>query len=352
MHGASWPPGGPALQAGAVSEPATDTAPTTPSAGRVWAWRIVRLAVTAAAFAWVLSRVSLAEMGAAFLRVSWISFALAIGITLVNLGLGTLRWRVLLAAYGAERAPSFAHLYRIYLIGFFYNVWLPGGVGGDVVRGVATREAFGRAGTTAAVAVVFVERVLGLVGLLLIVGTSSILHPIAGVEGLLLWSGIGVVAGVGAVLAIAIGRSISGALPGPLSRIAAGLPRIERPAPFALALLLSLGTQTLVALTGHVFVAALHPELSIATSFVFVPIAMATSYIPITAGGAGAREAAFQELYSHVGVSFEDATAASLMLISTYYAIGAIGGLLRLPSASAVPTSSAVPAPTPQDHGQ
>lgn len=305
-----------------------------PSAGRVWAWRIVRIAVTVAAFAWVLSRVDLGEMGAAFLRVSWISFALAIAVTFVNLGVGTLRWRVLLSAYGVQRAPSFAHLYRIYLIGFFYNVWLPGGVGGDVVRGVATREAFADRGATGAVAVVFVERVLGLVGLLLIVGTSSLLYPIEGVEGVLFWSGVGIAAGIGAVVAIAIGRTLAGRMPGPLARIAGSLPRIERPAPFVLALLLSLGTQTLVALTGHIFVATLHPELSIATSFVFVPLAMATSYIPITAGGAGAREAAFQELYSHVGVSFEDATAASLMLISTYYVVGAVGGLLRLPTAS------------------
>lgn len=311
----------------------------TPSAGRVWAWRIVRLVVTVAAFTWVLSRVDLSAMGDAFLRVSWIAFAFAIGITLVNLGVGTLRWRALLSAYGAESAPSLAQLYRIYLIGFFYNVWLPGGVGGDVVRGVATRQAFGDGGTTGAVAVVFVERVLGLVGLLLIVGTSSIVHPIEGMENVLLWSGLGITAGIGAVVAIAVGRTLSGRMPGPLARIASGLPRIERPGPFVFALALSLVTQSLVALTGHVFVAALHPELSVATSFVFVPIAMATSYLPITAGGAGAREAVFQELYSHVGVSFEDATAASLMLISTYYLVGAIGGVLRLPSASAAPAA-------------
>jgi uncharacterized membrane protein YbhN (UPF0104 family) len=321
--------------------------PKTPSAGRVWAWRIVRIVVTAAAFAWVLSRVDLGEMGAAFLRVSWISFALGIGITFVNLGIGTLRWRALLSAYGAQRSPSFAHLYRIYLIGFFYNVWLPGGVGGDVVRGVATREAFAGTGATGAVAVVFVERVLGLVGLLLIVGASSMLHPIEGVEGLLLWSGIGIAAGALAVVGIAVGRSLAGRMPAPLARILGSLPRIERPAPFVFALLLSLGTQTFVALTGHVFVAALHPELSIATSFVFVPIAMATSYIPITAGGAGAREAAFQELYSHVGVSFEDATAASLMLISTYYVVAAIGGILRLP-----PAHPAAQPAQPADEGE
>lgn len=312
----------------------------------MWAWRIVRAVVTIAALAWVLSRVDLDAVGAAFLRVSGLAFALAIAITFVNLGVGTIRWRALIAAYGAPRAPSLAHLYRIYLIGFFYNVWLPGGVGGDVVRGVATREAFGASGATGAVATVFVERVLGLVGLLLIVGTATIAHPIEGVEGVLLWSGLGIAAGAAAVLGVAIGRSLARHLPRPVARIAERLPRIERPAPFALALALSLVTQTLVALTGHVFVASLHPELSIATSFAIVPLAMATAYIPITAGGAGAREAAFQELYSHVGVSLEDATAASLMLAATYYLVGALGGVLRLPSAPSDATrDGGAPAP-------
>ncbi|AKF07999.1 lysylphosphatidylglycerol synthase transmembrane domain-containing protein [Sandaracinus amylolyticus] len=305
--------------------------PTPKATSRQWIWRIVRVVVTVLAFAWVLSRVSLDALGAAFLRVSWLAFVLAIAVTMVNMGVGTLRWRALLAAYGAPKLPSFALLYRLYLIGFFYNVWLPGGVGGDVVRGVASRAAFGPAGATSGVAVVFVERVLGLVGLLLIVGTASIVHPIRGVDGVLMWSAIGIAAGAGAVLAIALGRQLAARAPGPIARILAGLPVISRPWPFVFALALSLVTQSFVALTGHVFVAALHPELPLVTSFAIVPLAMSTSYLPITAGGAGAREAAFQELYSHVGVSFEDATAASLMLAATYYLIGALGGLLRIP---------------------
>ncbi len=311
----------------------------TPNASRVWAWRIVRIVVTVAAFAWVLSRVDLALLGEAFVRVSPLTFAMAIALTFFNISIGTLRWRVLLSAYGATQFPSFAHLYRINLIGFFYNVWLPGGVGGDVVRGIATRAAFARperseSGATGAFAVVFVERVIGLVGLLLIVGTSAFLWPIEGVDGVLVWSGIGITAGVGAVLSIVIGPSISGWFPAPIARILKRLPRIESPLPFAFAVVLSLGTQSFVALTGHLFISALHPELSVAVSLVLVPIAMATAYIPITAGGAGAREAAFQELYSHVGVSFVDATAASLMLAATYYVVGAFGGLLRLPELS------------------
>lgn len=314
---------------------------TPKTSSRQWLWRIVRLVVTVLAFAWVLSRVDLGALGAAFLRVSWLTFVLAIGLTFVNLAVGTLRWRLLLAAYGAPKLPSFALLYRLYLIGFFYNVWLPGGVGGDVVRGVASRAAFGPAGATSGVAVVFVERVLGLVGLLLIVGLSSFVQPIEGVDGVLMWSAIGITAGAGAVIGIAAGRHLAGHAPGPIARVLAGLPVIARPGPFVLALALSLITQSFVALTGHVFVAALQPRIAALTSFVIVPLAMSTAYLPITAGGAGAREAAFQELYSHVGVSFEDATAASLMLAAVYYVVGALGGVLRIPPSDAPPPPAA-----------
>lgn len=316
-----------------MSDPAASTERAPSTTARQWAWRIVRIAVTVLALAWVLSRVDLGALGEALMRVSPLAFALVVAITLLNMGVGTVRWRVLLSAYGAPKLPSLPLLYRLYLIGFFYNVWLPGGVGGDVVRGVASRAAFGPAGATSGVAVVFVERVLGLVGLLLIVGFSSLVHPIEGVDGVLLWSGVGIGAGAGAVLAIAVGRHFAGYAPGPIARILAGLPAIQRWGAFGFALSLSLVTQSLVALSGHVFVAALHPGIATATSFVIVPLAMSTAYLPITAGGAGAREAAFQELYSHVGVSFEDATAASLMLAATYYVVGAIGGALKMPPA-------------------
>ena len=306
--------------------------PAGPSARRTWALRIARIAVTAAAFAFVLSRVDLPALGAAIAHVPISSFLRATVICSANLLLGTARWRALLAAYGAKTRPPFLRLFQIYWIGFFYNMWLPGGVGGDVVRGVASREAFGERGTTSAMAVVFVERVLGLVGLLLVLGIAWLVHPIPGIEGVATWSIVGITAGAGAVAFVAIGRSLARWLPGPLAAIAERLPRIERPLPFALALLMSLGTQSVVAITGHVLVDALHPE---------VPLAMATAYLPFTVGGAGAREAVFQALYVRVGVSLEDATAAGLLIAAAYYLSSGIGGLMPAPTpAAAAPAST------------
>jgi hypothetical protein len=301
---------------------------------RTWTWRIARVAVTAAALGWVLSRVDLSAVGAAMARVPIWTFAVAIALTALNLGVGTLRWQALLAAYGAPYRPTFARLYLLNFVGFFYNLWLPGGVGGDLVRGIASREAFGERGTTGAMAVVLVDRVLGLVGLLLVVGATSLLWPLAGVGGVLWGSAIGIALAVAAIAAIAIGRALGAFLPAKVRAIAERLPRIERTLPFAFAVALSLVTHSVVAATGHLFIVALAPEVPPSSSFTIVPLAMATAYIPITVGGAGAREAVFQQLYGSVGVSLEDATAVSLLLMATYYVTAAIGGVLPIPGAS------------------
>jgi uncharacterized membrane protein YbhN (UPF0104 family) len=210
-----------------------------------------------------------------------------------------------------------------------------------VVRAVASRAAFGEGGTTGAVAVVLVERVLGLVGLLLLVGTTSLVWPLAGIQGVGVGASLGVAAGAGAVLTVALGRSLAPRLPRSLARLAERLPRIERPAPFALALGLSLVTQSIVALSGHLFVSALAPSIPLSTSAVIVPLSMATAYLPFTAGGAGAREAAFQELFSRVGVSYEDATAASLLLAAVAYVVAALGGVLPIPAVAEAPAEPA-----------
>jgi uncharacterized membrane protein YbhN (UPF0104 family) len=312
---------------------------------RIWALRALRAGVTVLAFAWVLGRVDMRAVGEALARVPLHALAAALALTLVNVaGLGTLRWRALLASYGAPCPPPLAVLAQLNLIGWFYNTWLPGGVGGDVVRGVASRRAFGdeedvAGGATRGVAVVFVERTLGLVGLLVLSGGAALLSlgsesRTAGLApGLLAWSALGVGAGIAAIAALALGRWIAGRLPGRLAQIARSLPAIVAPLPFALACGISVAIHALVALLGHLVIASLDPGVALAASLLCVPIAMATQFLPITIGGAGAREMAFAVLYGAIGVAEADAVAASLVVFFAQLAIGAIGGLLPMPAA-------------------
>ncbi len=292
----------------------------------------LRMTVTIAAFAWILLRVDLRAIGAAAQRVSPLAFLAACALTSINLVVGSVRWSALLSAYGARTIPPLARLVRLNFVGFFYNTWLPGGLGGDAVRGVASRDAFGEEGATGALAVVFVERVLGLVGLLLVVAVTSTLFPLpSGDPGtIMIGSASGVVVGVVTIAALAMGSAIARFLPSILARIASRLPRIRRPGPFGAAVLLSLATQTIGALTGHVIVVSLAPEITLATSFVAIPLAMATAFLPFLVGGTGAREMAFVALYGPFGVPTEDAVAASLLVYSTQLAVGALGAFLRV----------------------
>lgn len=300
---------------------------------------VLRVSLTLAALAWVGWHVDTSAVLSAFTRVSPFAFVIACVSTALNLVVGSVRWRILLLAYGAPYPPPLRLLVRLNYIGFFYNTCLPGGVGGDVVRGYASRSAFGEGGVAGAGAVVLVDRVLGLVGLLLVVAFTATVFPIpvADSNHVTAVSLLGVLVSALAVLAIALGRALAPRLPrfvpSALRAQAERLPRIVRVGPFVAAIALSLVTQSVVAWTGHVIVASLAPSIRLTDSLVVVPLAMATAFLPFLVGGTGAREEVFQRLYQPLGVPASDAVAASLLVFAVQIVVALTGGLLKLPSA-------------------
>lgn len=297
-----------------------------------WLWAL-KIGGTLIALGYVAWKVDFGEVGLAFTRIDPLAFIAACAVTFANLGVGATRWRILLSAYGAPRRPPFGQLARIYLVGFFYNTYLPGGVGGDVVRGLVTRSAFGtEASPTASMTVVLVERILGLAGLLLLVSVSSIVRPLPGTEEVLPLSALVLVLAVAFIALLALGRRAR--LPGRLGRIAASLPPIVRALPFGTALSLSLVTQALVAMTGWFLMASITDgRVSVGDALVLVPLAMAAAYFPLSVGGSGVREAAFIALGTNaLGMSEADALVSSLALFSTQLAVAGFGGVLQLVS--------------------
>ena len=116
-----------------------------------------RIVVTVAAVAYLASRVEPRDVMNAFQRLSLGAALTAISVVLFGLTCGMVRWRFLLQAYGAIDVPPWPRVAHLYLVGHFYNTYAPGGVGGDVIRGVASRKAFGDldwASATSGVAVV------------------------------------------------------------------------------------------------------------------------------------------------------------------------------------------------------
>jgi len=290
--------------------------------------RILPWLGTAAAIAYVATLIDPDELLRAARRISPAALVAATALVALNVVAGAERWRQLLTAYGARTRPSLLHATRLYFVAFFYNNYLPGAVAGDVVRGVVAKEAFGNA--TASLAVVLVERALGLVGIFVLLATGLLLTPIdAG--NLWLWSALGLAGSAAIVLALPLARRMR--LPGKLGELAGRIPALSSAPAFATATLLSIATQALVALAGWVLLRAVDPSVGLGASLLIVPLAAATTFLPITVGGAGAREA----VYVTLGASLfhmprADALAASLALWLAHLACGAAGGVLQLTS--------------------
>jgi uncharacterized membrane protein YbhN (UPF0104 family) len=116
-----------------------------------------------------------------------------------------------------------------------------------------------------------------------------------------------------------------------LQPLAAKIPSLALPARFAEAAAWSIATQLCVAIAGWVLLHAIEPRVSLAESLLIVPLAAATTFLPITVGGAGAREAVYVTLGAALfEMPREDAFAASLALWLAHLVVGAGGGLLVL----------------------
>ncbi|MGN6108568.1 MAG: lysylphosphatidylglycerol synthase transmembrane domain-containing protein [Kofleriaceae bacterium] len=296
-----------------------------------WLGLALRVGGTAAGLAWIATRVDLGAAKGALARIPIATFALAIALVAANVVAGAVRWRVLLHAYGATHIPRLPRLIHLYVVAFFYNNYLPGAVAGDVGRGVVTRDAFDGEGATGALAVVLVERALGLLGLFALLAAGLIATaPLPDTTALWWWTLLGGLGSCALVAAIPIGRGVARFLPGFAARIAERLPALHDPRAFVLAIALSVATQALIALAGWVLLAAVGP-IDLGGSLLVVPLAAATTFLPITVGGAGAREAVYVALGGRLfGLPEAEALAASLGLWLAHLAVGAIGGVAQL----------------------
>jgi uncharacterized membrane protein YbhN (UPF0104 family) len=294
------------------------------------AFLVLRFAVPVAALAYLLSKVPIRDVLHSASSMSWHAVVSALAVLVFATCIGTLRWRVLFSACGITSPPPFLEMLRAYFIAAFYATCVPGGLGGEVVRAMATRRVVGPRGLPASLAIVFLDRTCGLTGMLILVAGGFSLYPLKGVPNVLPWSAFGICVAAAAVLAIVSGPRLAPHLPGPLGKIAAALPTIESLPLFAAALGLSVITQLSCVVFGHILLASITSRASFTDSLVILPLVGASQYFPLTVGGAGVREAGFVVLFATVGVSKADALAASLVNGALTYVTSGMGGVLHL----------------------
>lgn len=286
-----------------------------------------------------LFKVNFAKTGAdiAHSHFGWI-FA-AGGLHIIGLLLSAYRWQLLLNAQQVE-APLWG-LLKSYLIGGFFNNFLPTRVGGDVYRLVDSKKYSGSLLRPAAV--IIVERLSGIYGLLIIGVAAVSFYPrfeeiralaialfaltIAGFLGILIFYGSETFAGWLKKAASKLPSKISGKV---LSVFDSFWHFSRSKWIVSYAFVLGILLQYNVILYYYFIARGLGVSITFQEASIVMPILICIQLLPLTPNGIGVREFSYIYLMKPFGVSSSQAVAFSFWDYVLTFAYGLIGGIMFL----------------------
>src|SRR5262249_22961082 len=250
-------------------------------------------------------------------------FAAAVGLYGGMIVLSVWRWRLLLQAQGFP--ATMRHLSASYLVATFFNNFLPSNIGGDVIRVRDSSRLTGS--TTTSLAVVAIDRILGLGALWMLAACAFVLggdtvRHLAGARVVL--AGLGLVFAVLAYVFFMPGTARRLLAVSRLDRwpfvkekfeIVQGAVHVYRQQMAAvwLAFAASLALQTLVIWYFYAVAHALRIPLRLPACFLMVPLCTLVQTVPVSFNGWGVRESLFVIYFTQVGLPKDSALAFSLV---------------------------------------
>jgi glycosyltransferase 2 family protein len=302
---------------------------------------LLRLIVTVALVAFLVSKVDIGEVFTRMRQLDLRYLALAASLLLLQLILSGGRWQLVANILGVKLGLE--HAVRLALIGQFFSQALPSAIGGDAVRAwLVSRGAvgFGRALVT-----VVCDRAIGLVILLLIACATLPLFfdrvSATAPRMVLAYLYAGLLSGF--VLLLWAGPRLLQPftrfkLTAGLHMIVTGLRQLVRPrGRSAYVLILALVVQTALILGVYWLAQALGIAVRVSDCFAIVPPVMLAAMVPLSIAGWGVREGAMVAGMGFVGVSAADALALSLLFGILQLALALPGGALWLRSGDTAP---------------
>ena len=290
--------------------------------GRRYVILALKIAVSIILLTYLFSKVDIADVWskARHASAAWLLTSLA--IYTMNVFVSSWRWHLLLEAQHVK-IPRLK-LLGSFVVAAFFNNFMPSNIGGDVVRIADT--AGPAKSTTLATMIVLMDRVLGLMGLVLVaaLGASLASAGASPVPSLWLWGVLvlGVAAGTPAIFA----PEQFAKLLRPLTMlhrewVTARIQTLENTlAKFRDAfgaILTTFGAAIVVQGMMVVFYLAVARALGIGIGLwdlaVVVPVSFVVQMVPVSLGGFGVREATFSLYFKRLGLGVEAAIALSLI---------------------------------------
>ena len=302
---------------------------------------MVRLAVSTVLIVVLLYRVNLAELHSALHGSIWWLFGLSTFVIAARIVLAAYRWRRLLKVAGIH-----VSLYRLsywYYVALFFNMFLPTVLGGDIVRIYRLAQYSGR--RVDSVAIVFMERLIGMLAMIGLAVAAVALSPQARQDPRV-YVAVLAIAGLYALAFVAVFQPR-------LNRLCVAffrrlrLERIANEVHSAYAAFYALRQHRGVLVTTFAISVVLHVigvictywiglslQLDVSWTFYFLaaPIIWLLTMLPISINGLGVREAGFVLFFSAVGVTTASALLLSFLTFAQVVLVGLLGGILDLTS--------------------
>jgi len=269
---------------------------------------------------------------------NWAWIVVAVGLFWFTFWFGLIRWQMLLRTQGVEL--PFRRVLAIGFVGHFFNSFLLGATGGDVIKAYyAARQT--QTHKAEAVMSVFVDRVVGLFGLLVIAAVMM------GCNFRWLWTQPNLRLPALFVLSVIASGCLfiwltTGPLHGHMRNRLARWPSIVKAADsyrsyknhgrvLGIGLLLSIGVHVSL-IIGVICLARGMGVTGVSWDkfFVVVPVINTIASIPITVAGLGLREDLYVRLFASLGPSPEQAIAISLLSYGVQLFWSLIGGLVYM----------------------
>ncbi|MBI3972213.1 MAG: flippase-like domain-containing protein [Chloroflexi bacterium] len=308
--------------------------PSTPSPKPAWrrtAGLIVRPVVSIALLGVIFWKFGAGSVWQMLLAASPAWLAAGAGLVILALVVSAWKWQLLLQAHGLN-VPG-RRLFTSYLIGLFFNNFLPSNIGGDVVRVHDVAKYTGR-GTAAAASVIGERLLAGLalaitaaVALVVSAGASSQVGSSVGIVLAVFVALIGLIAS--ARVRAALGRLVPRARDSVFARVAGQMGEAfgDRSA-VGKVMVLSFAFHAVVVLLGWATFAAIGAPVSLGACFLYIPIISAIQLIPVSLNGLGVREGAYVFFFGSAGLAASQAVAASLLFGILVTAVSLAGGVL------------------------
>lgn len=286
---------------------------------------LVKAVISAGMLAWMLSRIPLGSLEATLITCQWTCLMAALGVVNACMLVSALKWQPLL--YFHRIKIPFFRLLSYYYAGLFANNFLPSGIGGDALRIYDTARESGKTGEAAAS--VIMERLLASLALGLTAAVALLFAAKPGGGGYIPW----VVGGITsvcliltAVLLICPFRRNSKAAqwfkslgkyrqsPGILGRV----------------LVLSFLFQALLVLANILVFQSLNTDIPVISHFLYIPVIMAVSMLPLSVNGIGIREGMYVLLYGYSGIDPATAMLGALLFFTLVTVTSLAGGMILL----------------------